>query len=397
MIRKQLPVYSPLSLRSIWHGSLHAMRNGDGASIELQRVLLAEFRAEAAVLCGSGTQALQLAIGMALAESDINRVVLPAFSCFDVAAAAVGAGAEIALYDLEPGTLGPDLESLERQLQAGARAVVISPLYGIPVEWEEIAGLCARYGAVAVEDAAQGHGAAWNGRPLGSIGDISVVSFGRGKGWTGGSGGALLLRGSSVAARDRLPRLGGRTPGVRPRALAGVAAQWALGRPATYGVPASLPWLALGETIYHDPSTPAAMSEFAAALALRTKGEADAEIPTRRENALAWTRDLPGDVGSSVRHPASGSPGYLRFPIRLPTGMHGFHSAGAARNVGIMPSYPSALPALPAVRSRLTGVRTSWRGAEELVATLVTLPTHSRVTQPDRQRVASLIEAAAGG
>src|SRR5207247_2360158 len=88
------------------------------------------------------------------------------------------------------------------------------------------------------------HGGGRRGRPLGSLGVVSVLSFGRGKGWTGGRGGALLSRGGAGGNGGNGNGGGGegglwREAGV----LALAAAQWAFARPAAYGIPASLPWL----------------------------------------------------------------------------------------------------------------------------------------------------------
>jgi hypothetical protein len=122
------------------------------------------------------------------------------------------------------------LQSLERLLQRGARVVVVASLYGFPVDWDAVAGVLAPYGAIAIEDAAQGDHAAWRGRPLGSVGPISVLSFGRGKGWTGGGGGARWVGNSSVA-RNTGDAEG--SPGIR-HAVQSPGAEWprhrALGR-----------------------------------------------------------------------------------------------------------------------------------------------------------------------
>ncbi len=93
-------------------------------------------------------------------------MALPAFTCFDVATAAVAAALPVVLYDIDPATLAPDFDSLELCLQQGARVVVVSPLYGMPVDWDLVERSAARYGAVVIEDAAQGHGARWRGRLL---------------------------------------------------------------------------------------------------------------------------------------------------------------------------------------------------------------------------------------
>src|SRR5439155_325596 len=96
---------------------------------------------------------------------------------------------------VHPPLPSPELDSLTAALTAGARLVVVTSLYGVPVQWRAVLECAAAVGAAVIEDAAQGFGASWLGRPLGSLGAVSVLSFGRGKGWTGGRGGALLARG----------------------------------------------------------------------------------------------------------------------------------------------------------------------------------------------------------
>ncbi|MET0399208.1 MAG: DegT/DnrJ/EryC1/StrS family aminotransferase, partial [Longimicrobiaceae bacterium] len=204
-LRHQLAVYSPVSLRAGGRAAGDALLRGADPRAPLLAELLRDYAAGSGALCGSGTQALQLALVEARRRGGDAPVALPAFSCYDVAAAAVGAGVRVALYDVDPGTLAPDPESLERVLAAGARTVVAGPLYGVPLEWDTLRGAAGRHGALLVEDAAQGHGASWHGRPLGSLGDLSVLSFGRGKGWTGGRGGALLARGGGAARAAARP------------------------------------------------------------------------------------------------------------------------------------------------------------------------------------------------
>src|SRR5207245_11729574 len=151
-------------------------------------------------------------------------------------------------HDVGPAWLAPGPDSLAATLAEGARIVVAAPLYGIPIDWNTLEECAAAFGAVVIEDAAQGHGASWHGRPLGSFGVISTLSFGRGKGWTGGKGGALLVR---ARGGQRLPlrnggaaqRLGEAGALAELGVLLRATAQWALGHPARYRLPASIPWL----------------------------------------------------------------------------------------------------------------------------------------------------------
>src|SRR3989454_9778627 len=166
---RQVPVYSPLTLDAAWRAATQALSRRDDPRPRVERLLRALYPAREAVLLGSGTHALGLAIRVAVrVVGEPCVVALPAFSCYDVATAAVGADVHIALYDVDPWTLAPDLDSVTATLAEGARVVVVAPLFGIPVDWDAIEHCLAAFGALAIEDAAQGHGARWRGSPLGS-------------------------------------------------------------------------------------------------------------------------------------------------------------------------------------------------------------------------------------
>ncbi len=267
---------------------------------------------------------------------------------------------------------------------------MIAALYGVPVPWEPIAELAGRYGVTLIEDAAQGHGASWRGNRLGSLGEISVLSFGRGKGWTGGGGGALLLRGGTSEIAIPTPSA---TGGWGGRLALGSIAQWLLGRPSLYGIPAAIPGLGLGETRYKEPVLPESIPAFAAALLMGLRSESKGEADHRRRAGIEYARVLQ-DVGGvrTVSIGAGGDPGYLRFPVRLPEGARSASRSAQARRLGVAPGYPTTLDSLDVVRARLLASPSHWPGADELVRELVTIPTHSKLTSIDRADVLSLLD-----
>ena len=282
--RHQLAAYSPISLGAAVSGMPALVGLASDPRPGLNDLLRAEYTAEVAVLCGSGTQALQLAIEFASRGRPVDQpVAIPAFGCFDLVSAAIGANAKVALYDVDPKTLAPDRSSLERVLAAGAQACVLAPLYGVPLPWDELEVLAARYGVPLIEDAAQGQGASWRGRILGSIGSISTISFGRGKGWTGGNGGAVLFRG----AASTTPTAELRDPGARAdiSTLLGLIAQAAIGRPSLYGAARAITGLGLGETRYHPPHEPVLIARSAAAAVCANHDASLREGEVRRGHA----------------------------------------------------------------------------------------------------------------
>ncbi len=103
-LRRQLPVYSPLSAAAIARAVVHGLGSGPNGHIDLSAMLEREYSADHALLFASGTHALQVALGLAMQQVGDECVVLPAFTCFDVASAAVGVRARIRFYDLDPST-----------------------------------------------------------------------------------------------------------------------------------------------------------------------------------------------------------------------------------------------------------------------------------------------------
>jgi perosamine synthetase len=396
--RHQPPVHSPIPFRGVPAATAAALRLGRDPRPLLSDIVARDLGADRAILCGSGTQALQLALLVARRWTASDAVALPAFSCYDVASAAVGSGARIHLYDIDPATLGPDLDSLRSALEDGVRTVVVAPLYGIPLDWDALVAAADEYGAELIEDAAQGHGATWMGCPLGALGRLSVLSLGRGKGWTGGRGGVLLLRGGPEKPdgwEAALPRNDGRMdPGIGKEisVLTAAVTQAVAARPSFFAFPSALPWLGLGETRYHPPASTVSITRAGAALALRSRGAAGEEAVARRANGLWYGERLRSNrAARTISLPPGASAGFLRFPVRLRAGLGTFTDVQAARRLGIAPGYPSTILALEPVRARLAGKAASCPGADDLVRTLVTLPTHSRLSARERGRVLQMV------
>lgn len=390
MLRRQLPAWSPIGAAAIAAGL--AARGDESVLARLGQELEAQFEAERAVLTGSGTVALTVAI-RALRGVGSPRVALPAYACYDLATAAVGAQARVVLYDLDPRTLGPDPDSLSRAVRDGVDGVIVAHLYGVPVDLQMVQEITGGE-PVLIDDGAQGWGGRFRGRRLGAGGQLGVFSFGRGKGWTGGRGGALLgftPRGLEIL--ERAAPLFGQAPAGTVRAFLSVTAQWLLGRPALYGLPTALPGLRLGETIYHPPPPLESMPKFAAGVALANRAASSEEALTRRAGGEWWLEALR-DAHSvqAVVPPVGAEPGWLRFPVVAhPSAVVSFQSPRFCRH-GVMPGYPQLLGDLPNFGRCVNGsVSTSLPGARALATRLFTLPTHSRLGPRERRQLLDLI------
>lgn len=344
-------------------------------------------------LLGSGTGALAMALqhsappGGQTAQPPV--VALPAWCCPDVGAAALAAGAQVALYDLDPTTLLPDLLSLRACLEAGARQVVLVHFFGRITDPSLSASLAAEYGANIIEDAAQGAGAAIGERRAGALADWGVLSFGRGKGCNAGGGGALLSKASgdvptvAVSAHH--------SASERFAQFAVTVASSALAHPRLYWLPASVPGLGLGDTVFHAFTGERGPSPLTQALLPTVLAAVDAEAAQRREISAAWRSQLSHMPAGQARLLEPAAPhttdGALRFPVLLEPAV-----GASLRDSGVVRSYPRLLNAYPGlVPSLHRRAPQEWPGAALLAARLHTLPTHRYVTASDCERVARVL------
>jgi perosamine synthetase len=391
------PVWSPLTPSALWAGLGAAMREARaGSALQVvEQWLEREFDAPMPLLTDSGTSALTLALRLC---TEGGPVAIPAWGCYDLATAVLGAGCEAVLYDLDPGTLGPDWPSLSAALEQGARAVVVVHFFGIPVDFGLVRATLAARTVPIIEDAAQAIGARWGGQRCGALGACAVLSFGRGKGLTGSGGGALLIRDNRLWERARFlaSTLGPSRRGVR--SFAKGVAQWALGRPGWYWIPSHLPGLDLGETVYHPPRPPAPMSRASLGLlASATRGEA-AAAATRRRGAECLLRTAPEELVRTVSLGGQGLPGYLRLPMMLRKGPFTASAFQQVRSQGVQRGYPVPLSQLPELNNRVLNGKEEFPGAQRLADRLVTLPTGWVSTDADATEIWSVvIEAVAAG
>jgi dTDP-4-amino-4,6-dideoxygalactose transaminase len=358
-----------------------------------ERALEARYPGRDVVLTESGTGALTLALGTAAPSgSRTPLVALPAYACPDVGTAVIGAGGRIVLYDVEPRTLAPDLDSVARALAHGATHLVAVHLLGRLVDVAALADLATTHGAIVVEDAAQHAGGTWQGIRGGALADWSILSFGRGKGLNAGGGGALLHRHQPAPAagagdaRWRALPVPTIAESVRTVLMASATEWWS--RPSLYWLPASIPALRLGDTVYHPP-VPVRAMRTASAVLLGPALDGEPELLRGRRRVEAWYREALADLALSLDPPpAELASGALRYPVLLPPDV-----GEALGTFGVARSYPRTLLAYPEIARHVVNTDASFPGAATLADTLHTLPTHARATAGDRQRLLRALRA----
>jgi dTDP-4-amino-4,6-dideoxygalactose transaminase len=158
-----------------------------------------------AVGVGNGTDALELAL-RTLGLGPGSRVATVSLTAVATVAAIELAGAEPVLLDIAPETFTLDLAALEA-VAPTLQAVIPVHLYGHPVAMPALMALAERHGLKVIEDCAQAHGAALDGKLAGTWGHMAAYSFYPTKNLGAiGDGGAVATNDPALAERARMLR-----------------------------------------------------------------------------------------------------------------------------------------------------------------------------------------------
>jgi perosamine synthetase len=150
----------------------------------------------------NGTAAIDLAIeSLGIGHGD--EVILPAFTIISCVLQIVRSGAIPVLIDSDKHTWNMDVNQIEAKITSRTKAIMVVHIYGLPVDMDPVISLCRKYGLGLVEDAAELIGQTYRGKPCGSFGDISTVSFYPNKHITTGEGGMVLTNSEVIATQCR--------------------------------------------------------------------------------------------------------------------------------------------------------------------------------------------------
>jgi dTDP-4-amino-4,6-dideoxygalactose transaminase len=180
-----------------------------------------QFESEFASYCGasqcvgvgSGTDALELILE-ALGISSGDEVIVPANTFVASVEPIVAIGATPVFVDVDPDTLLVTAGAVESAITPATAAAIVVHLYGQMPDMAAQRRVADRSGIALVEDAAQAHGATWDGRRAGTFGHASAFSFYPAKNLGAfGDAGAVVTDDAELAGRVRRIANHGRSPG----------------------------------------------------------------------------------------------------------------------------------------------------------------------------------------
>ncbi len=354
------------------------------------------------VLARSGREALRRAFEEAQRETGREEIVVPAYTCYSVPAAAVAAGLRVRLVDVgAEGRIDP--ESLAALPLERAALVVVCNLFGLAEPVEGIVARTRAAGARILDDAAQSLGASWPGEGrVGGRGLPAVLSFGRGKPLQGLGGGAWIQPPDEARSAGGTSPVVSGAPAAAGARLAGLvrAVGWNLALwPPVFAALRRIPGLGIGETRF-DPAFEHGGIDAAALrlAAVQSRAfEARRAGRARRAHALG-ARILETSAFRPLLAPAEEQGSYPRLAVLAPDPKLRDEALAALAVVGVgaSPLYPRSLDAVDALSPHRTD-SAPCSGARALAARVLTLPTHGGLDDRRRDAAVSVLSRLAAG
>lgn len=183
---------------------------GGPKTASFEAAFAARHEVEHAVALANGTVALT-AMYMALGIGHGDEVIVPSMTFVSSATSILHAGATPVFADVDPVTFNLDAGDVVRRVTRRTKAILTVHYGGQPGNLDELASVARDAGVWLLEDAAQAHGSAFNGRPVGGFGKAAMFSFTPTKNITTGEGGIVTTRDALLAERIRLLRNHGQT------------------------------------------------------------------------------------------------------------------------------------------------------------------------------------------
>ena len=205
-----IPVCEPLLDGNEEKYVVQALRNG---WISSSGAFVSEFEERFAAYCGrrfgltttSGTTSLHLAL-LAAGVTSGHEVILPDFTMVSTLFAVLYCGARPVFVDVDEDTWNLNPTDIEKKITRRTKVILPAHIFGHPAEMTSILDVAKQHGLAVVEDAAQAHGARYEGQKCGGMGEIGCFSFFANKLITTGEGGMLVTDDEELYDRARYYR-----------------------------------------------------------------------------------------------------------------------------------------------------------------------------------------------
>ena len=212
------PAFIPFTRPSFNQETIDAvsevLRSGwvtSGPKVAEFEATLSEYFGGRPVRCfANGTATMKIALQV-IGIGEDDEVITTPISWVATSNVVLGVGAKPVFVDVDPITRNIDLNKVAAAITPKTRAIMPVYLAGLPVNMDQLYALAKQYDLRIIEDAAQAFGSQWQGKKIGSFGDLVSFSFQANKNLTTVEGGCLVLNNADEAKLAEKFRLQGLT------------------------------------------------------------------------------------------------------------------------------------------------------------------------------------------
>lgn len=316
-----------------------------------------------AVAVNNGTTALVAAV-QALDLQPGDEVITSPFTFIATLNAILEAGAVVRFGDVRVEDFALDPASVEAQITDRTRVIMPVHLYGQAADMAPLVKLAQKHGIAIIEDAAQAHGATYQGTAVGNFG-IGCFSFYATKNLTTGEGGIITTNDDAIAEKLRIMR--------------------------NQGMRARYEYVTAGHNYR--------LTDLQAAVVLPQLESYPEQLAARRAHAKALTQRLFGIEGLVLPAQLPGREHvWHQYTVLLPTGIdrEAFVAALADGGVGSGIYYPKPVYDYDTYRNRPDVIRSETPIADDVAARCVSLPVHPYLSESDLDTIARVVRTALG-
>lgn len=365
-----IPLHKPYWGREEEKAVIAAMRGGTGVgdlgySKQLADKISKILGIKYALPTGSGTAALELACAAILDPGD--EVILPSFTFSSCANAVMIAGAKPVFVDCDIETFNIDPNKIEEKINKETRAIMVVHYAGFACDMKKIGAIARKHNLAIIEDAAHALGAKYNGRHLGTIGDVGCFSFHGTKNVASGEGGMFVTNSKKINEIAEIIREKGTDRSSFMR-----------GEKKKYS------WVNVGRSLI--------LSDILSAIAFEQIKKLDEITRMRRKNAMYLLKKLKNVSGDIIlpKEPEGSYGNWHIFAIRVPKSIRD-KTIAALRANGVEASFHFLPLHTSSMGKRLGYKQGDLPATEEVADTLIRLPIYPTLKRSEIDKIVSVL------
>jgi len=340
----------------------------------------------------SGTQSLFEIIKSLKQITNRNRVIVQSYTCFSVAKVLEESNLDIVILDTNPVTLDYNYEELESIVDEKTLCVIATHLFGASANLKRIKKITEKYGAYIIEDAAQKQPDLLKET---SIADATIYSFGRGKPISLMGGSILGINNTEInKALQTVEKKSILVGNYGLNTIFKMVIADIFTNPLLYALPAWLPFLRVGETIYPEKIENGKMDKIQICFLEKRLFELNYILQKRYAIAQEYTNTLKKyskQILLEHTKKEEYSPSRYPFYMKEERSMLSRNKRLHLQQYGIVFMYPMGINNLPQLKNKIIKNTSKYEGSDYIANHLVTAPTHCYICSRNLHKVLEIL------